>query len=561
MSLGVILVLAIAGLATARPAYGGQGAFTTAYADHTFSQVVVDNSNSHVAYAAGNDGSQNVFVYKTFDGGQTFANTAAGLGQFTVSSMVVARIDPQTLYIGGNNATSKQALLYVTHNGGGTWTAVGTALGTLVIQAMVVDPTIANTVYLGTNSGIYKSIDGGQTFNSLTGMAGKNIRSLAYDRNTPTDYFAGTDASTSPGVWKSSDGGNTWASASTGLPASQSVLLLSFDSSSTQTLYAGLPTSPYSLAKSTNAGATWTVTNTPSEAISSMAVDPLNGNNVYMATASSMWRSSDGGLTFVAIYAKGSGPVAVDGASPQDLFIGGAGITSYTAGPPAITVTPVAPTPGVPGVNCQLPPSAPGSFTFPLTNHTVSGVWLQYLQAHGDVDILGYPRSEVICDPVTSQTVQYFQRAVLEYHPENAVPYQIERRLIVNALYGTTPDPAVNSANPPPGDSFYFTQTGHFVANVAPDGSPTYFKQFFDAHGKESTFGYPVEEPKQRTGTDGVVRWTQHFQAGIMEYHQENDKPGNVPGTNNPYITYRVQLSLIGDQYIIQNHLPFIPTS
>ena len=202
-----------------------------------------------------------------------------------------------------------------------------------------------------------------------------------------------------------------------------------------------------------------------------------------------------------------------------------------------------------------------GSYTFPLTNHTVSGVWLQYLRAHGDVDILGYPRSEVICDPITGQTVQYFQRVVLEYHPENAAPYQIERRLLVPVLFGGSADAAADKNRPPAGDSYYFVQTGHFVANVAPDGSPTFFKQFFDAHGKEDTFGYPLEEPKQRTGADGSVRWTQRFQAAIMEYHAENDKAGDVAGTSIPFVTYRVQLTLLGDQYIAQNHLPFIPQS
>jgi len=150
---------------------------------------------------------------------------------------------------------------------------------------------------------------------------------------------------------------------------------------------------------------------------------------------------------------------------------------------------------------------------------------------------------------------------VLAYHPENAPAYQIERRLLVPLLFGGAADPPADKNSPPAGDSYYFVQTGHFVANVAPDGSPTFFKQFFDAHGKEDTFGYPLEEPKQRTGADGTVRWTQRFQAAIMEYHSENDKAGNVPGTSIPFVTYRVQLTLLGDQYITQNHLPFIPQS
>jgi hypothetical protein len=343
------------------------------------------------------------------------------------------------------------------------------------------------------------------------------------------------------------------------------VLALAFDPTSTQTLYTNVAASPPVLAKTTNGGANWAAANTPGDSLSGIAVDPLNGNNVYITTSSTALRSADGGSTYVPIYQKGNGPIVVDGASPQDIYIGGAGITSFTSSPPPITVSPTAtPVPTAtpqPGVNCQLPASTGRSYTFPQTNHTVSGVWLQYLQMHGDVDILGYPRSEVICDPITKQTVQYFQRVVLEYHPENPPAYQIERRLLVPALFGGSADAPADKSSPPAGDSYYFAQTGHFVANVAPDGSPTFFKQFFDAHGKEDTFGYPLEEPKQRTGADGSVRWTQRFQAAIMEYHAENDKAGNVPGTSIPYVTYRVQLTLLGDQYITQNHLPFIPAS
>lgn len=563
LPVAVMLLLALAFL-PARNAQAGTGSFTTVYSDHVFSQLVVDPTNTHIVYAAGSDQNQNVYVFKSFDGGQTFANTSATFAPFSLFAMAIAKIDPQTLYAGGYNGVTKQGAFYFTHNGGATWTAGASGLNGNSVQAIIVDPTIATTVYLGTDKGVYKSTDGGVTVSQLSGMGARSVHALAYDHSSPVAFYAGTDSNTDPGVWKTTDNGATWNNVNSGLP-SGTVLQLAFDPTSTQTLYADVTTSPNSLAKTTNGGGSWTVINTPGEALSGIAVDPLNGNNVYITTSSTALRSADGGATFVPIDQKGNGPIVVDGASPQDIYIGGAGITSFTSGPPPITVMPTATavptaTPQ-PGVNCQLPPAVAGSYTFAQTNHTVSAVWLQYLRAHGDVDILGYPRSEVICDPITGQTVQYFQRVVLEYHPENPPAYQIERRLLVPVLFGGAADPPADKNNPPAGDSYYFTQTGHFVANVAPDGSPTFFKQFFDAHGKEDTFGYPLEEPKQRTGPDGTVRWTQRFQAAIMEYHAENDKAGNVPGTAIPFVTYRVQLTLLGDQYIAQKQLPFIPQS
>ncbi|HEY8741849.1 MAG TPA: YCF48-related protein, partial [Chloroflexota bacterium] len=375
---GVMLLLALA-FFPARNAQAGTGSFTTVYADHFFDQLVVDPTNTHIVYAAGSDKNQSVYVFKSFDGGQTFANTSATFAPFSLFAMAIAKVDPQTLYAGGYNGVTKQGAFYYTHNGGATWTAGASGLNGNSVQAIVVDPTIASTVYLGTNAGVYKSTDGGVTVAQLSGMGARSVHALAYDHNTPANFYAGTDSNTDPGIWKTSDNGNTWTNMNSGLP-SGTVLQLAFDPTSTQTLYANVATSPNSLVKTTNGGSNWAVINTPGDPIASIAVDPLNGNNVYITTSTAALRSADGGSTFVPIYQKGSGAIVVDGASPQDIYIGGAGITSFTSGPPPITVQPTATavptaTPQ-PGVNCQLPASTGSSYTFPQTNHTVSGVWL-----------------------------------------------------------------------------------------------------------------------------------------------------------------------------------------
>jgi len=61
---------------------------------------------------------------------------------------------------------------------------------------------------------------------------------------------------------------------------------------------------------------------------------------------------------------------------------------------------------------------------FPETSHWVGGRFLQYWQQHGGLTQFGYPISDEFVeksdlDPGKSYTVQYFERAVFEYHPEN----------------------------------------------------------------------------------------------------------------------------------------------
>lgn len=70
----------------------------------------------------------------------------------------------------------------------------------------------------------------------------------------------------------------------------------------------------------------------------------------------------------------------------------------------------------------------PDRMYFPETGHFVSAGFLAYWKSHGGVEIFGYPITEEFTEqnPETpagdgsSRTVQYFQRARFEFHPELA---------------------------------------------------------------------------------------------------------------------------------------------
>ncbi len=66
---------------------------------------------------------------------------------------------------------------------------------------------------------------------------------------------------------------------------------------------------------------------------------------------------------------------------------------------------------------------------FPQTGHYVGGTFLKYWQAHGGLAQQGYPISDEFTEvsPLNgkSYTVQYFERAVFESHPENQAPYDV----------------------------------------------------------------------------------------------------------------------------------------
>ena len=71
---------------------------------------------------------------------------------------------------------------------------------------------------------------------------------------------------------------------------------------------------------------------------------------------------------------------------------------------------------------------APGRRYFPETGHRVSGRFLAYWEQHGGLPQFGYPLSEEftqVLEDGRAYTVQYFERARFEDHPENPEPHRV----------------------------------------------------------------------------------------------------------------------------------------
>jgi hypothetical protein len=73
------------------------------------------------------------------------------------------------------------------------------------------------------------------------------------------------------------------------------------------------------------------------------------------------------------------------------------------------------------GVVAGVPDPRDGTRYFPETQHTLSGEFLSYWERRGGISIFGYPISEELEE--NGQVVQYFERARLEYHPEDMEPF------------------------------------------------------------------------------------------------------------------------------------------
>ncbi len=90
-------------------------------------------------------------------------------------------------------------------------------------------------------------------------------------------------------------------------------------------------------------------------------------------------------------------------------------------------------------VHAEVDDQSGDSYTFPETGKSVSGTFLQYWRAHGGLAQQGYPISGEIQEESDTDgklySVQYFERAVFELHPENQPPYDVLLSLLGSLAY------------------------------------------------------------------------------------------------------------------------------
>jgi hypothetical protein len=168
--------------------------------------------------------------------------------------------------------------------------------------------------------------------------------------------------------------------------------------------------------------------------------------------------------------------------------------------------------------------------SFAQTNKSVCGVFLTYWNEHGGDLREGLPISsefpEVSDIDHRTYTVQYFERAVLEHHPENQPPYGVLLSLLGTLQYKTTYPNGVQAlkqlpAGMKPQGGALFPETHKDVRGI--------FLDYWLANGGTLQFGYPISDPfMERSQPDGTEHVVQYFERSVFEYHPENQPPNDV---------------------------------
>jgi photosystem II stability/assembly factor-like uncharacterized protein len=235
-------------------------------------------------------------------------------------------IDPQNtaiVYAGADEG------LYKSTDGGMSWEEADSGLRYTPIQAVVIDPQNPATLYAAVgNSGVFKSTNGGSDWTILNDLATTDVLALAIDPQNPANIYAATYLN---GIFKSTDGGAHWIAINNGV-AVMTVQALVINPQNPAILYAGsqdIFADRGAIYRSVDGGAAWSEANNglTSKGITALAIDSQDPSIVYAGTTSGgVFKSTDAGASWNGI---GLGRIISLAIDPNHSGVLYAGVSDY----------------------------------------------------------------------------------------------------------------------------------------------------------------------------------------------------------------------------------------
>ena len=246
--------------------------------------IVVSPSDPNIIYVGSGEGlhrpdlSVGDGIYKSTDAGKSWTHLGLRDGQ-QISQMAIDPHDPNRLFVavaGHPYGPNKERGVYRSTDGGQTFQAVLQKGENIGAAGVVIDPRNPNTVY----ATLWEAREGPWENAEWNGPHG--------------------------GIFKSTDGGQNWQQLSGGLPSGIVQAYVAISASNPQRLFASVATGEkVDLYRSDDGGATWVIaTNDPRPRgrigggdLPMPAIDPKNPDVMYM-TSTVTWKSTDAGKTW-----------------------------------------------------------------------------------------------------------------------------------------------------------------------------------------------------------------------------------------------------------------------
>ncbi|HEX3093004.1 MAG TPA: transcriptional regulator, partial [Candidatus Angelobacter sp.] len=239
-------------------------------------------------------------LYLSTDKGASWSRFArpGNSAEMVLDHIVIDPTDSRNIFVAAWNAQlpNSDGDLYRSKDGGKSWEIVpdlhGKSLRALSIAAS--DPKI---LVVGALDGIYRSRNGGHDWERISPENHaeiKNVESVAIDPVNPDVIYAGTWHL----PWKTEDGGKTWHNIKKGVIDDSDVFSIVIDPSQPANLFISACSGIY---RSESAGEMFRkIQGIPYSARRTrmLQMDPTDHNVVYAGTTEGLWKTPDAGLTW-----------------------------------------------------------------------------------------------------------------------------------------------------------------------------------------------------------------------------------------------------------------------
>src|SRR5580692_4109470 len=183
-------------------------------------------------------------VWKTVNDGTTWTPVFDGEGSYSIGWVALDPNDSSVVWVGSGESNSQRSVgygdgIYRSVDGGKSWENLGLKKSEH-IGRVVIDPRDSKVVYVaaegplwgpGGDRGLYKSADGGKTWKTvLTISENTGVADVALDPSNPDILYASAyqrrrhvftliDGGPESAIYKSTDAGGTWNKLKSGLPS------------------------------------------------------------------------------------------------------------------------------------------------------------------------------------------------------------------------------------------------------------------------------------------------------------------------------------------------------
>ena len=288
------------------------------------SDFAVHPDKRHEYYVATSSGG----VWKTINGGANYTPIFDQQGSYSIGCITMDPNNPYVIWVGTGENNNQRSVgygdgIYRSKDGGKTWKHMGLK-NSEHIAKIIVDPRNSNIVYVaaigplwseGGDRGLYKSMDGGKTWESKIKVdEHTGVTDLIMDPNNPDVLYAATyqrrrhvftwmSGGPGSGLYKSTDSGESWEQLKTGLPSSIIGRIgLAMSPADSDIVYAIVEAmdGQQGFYRTSNRGGSWKKMSnyvTSGNYYQEIVVDPKDVNTVYSLSTYNMV-TRDGGKTF-----------------------------------------------------------------------------------------------------------------------------------------------------------------------------------------------------------------------------------------------------------------------